>query len=221
MSSESSANMEEIQQFMGGNETPTKTSSLKRGGKYIKSGITSLLRIEIKNDNTSPTKEPNFIPTNSQPTKTLSIVAPETKDVDVSKICTTTAKTFPISILTLSPNKFKCIEKEMESQSPETRSPTKINVNRKGATPPTTPSPTKYAENISPRTLSSRKNVTFKDKSELCEVKVFKTVKCEECVFEFQSVEDLTEHVERLHRREWARCIICVKTVKPMEHFVI
>merc|ERR1711936_727238 len=74
----------------------------------------------------------------------------------------------------------------------------------------------------SPGISLSQKTVTFKENSKLCEIKVFQAVKCDFCTYEFRSKEELATHVETAHRkREGARCIICLKTVNPLEHFVI
>ena len=42
-----------------------------------------------------------------------------------------------------------------------------------------------------------------------------------ECGLEFPSMEFLRDHFERSHQREWVRCVICDKTLKHTEHFVI
>ena len=74
----------------------------------------------------------------------------------------------------------------------------------------------------SPGKSLSQKTVTFKENSKLCEIKVFQVAKCDYCAFEFRSKDELTKHVEMAHRkRNGARCIICLKTVNPLEHFVI
>merc|ERR1711936_922523 len=74
----------------------------------------------------------------------------------------------------------------------------------------------------SPGISLSQKTVTFKENSKLCEIKVFQAVKCDFCTYEFRSKEELATHVETAHRkREGARCIICLKTVNLLEHFVI
>ena len=36
-----------------------------------------------------------------------------------------------------------------------------------------------------------------------------------------ESLAQLEDHTERSHRRQWVKCLICVKTVKHTEHFVI
>ena len=46
-------------------------------------------------------------------------------------------------------------------------------------------------------------------------------ISCDECGLEFPSDLLLEEHRERSHQREWVKCLICVKTVKHREHFVI
>ena len=64
-----------------------------------------------------------------------------------------------------------------------------------------------------------KKSVTFFSKPEI--VLFVPAHKCEDCGLEFQTISGLEDHAERSHRREWVRCLICVKTVKHAEHFVI
>ena len=41
------------------------------------------------------------------------------------------------------------------------------------------------------------------------------------CGLELQSGAELGEHARTEHRSEWGECLICVKTVRHTEHFVI
>merc|ERR1719322_1313267 len=50
-------------------------------------------------------------------------------------------------------------------------------------------------------TGQSPKTVTFKQNFELCEIKIFLAVKCDKCTFEFQSQEELDEHLEKAHKK--------------------
>lgn len=68
-------------------------------------------------------------------------------------------------------------------------------------------------------TGSMKKSVTFISKPEI--VLFVPAHKCEDCGLEFETIFGLEDHAERSHRREWVRCLICVKTVKHAEHFVI
>ena len=81
------------------------------------------------------------------------------------------------------------------------------------------------ANNISNVSLSSRKSVSFKTEDELVEIIEIPSTKneiCGKCDSEFTSSRKLKDHIDRIHsKREWIRCIICEKTVKHEEHFVI
>ena len=65
---------------------------------------------------------------------------------------------------------------------------------------------------------SLKKTVTFAVAEVLC---YDPPISCEECGMEFPSNSLLRDHQERSHQREWVKCLICVKTVKHREHFVI
>ena len=80
-----------------------------------------------------------------------------------------------------------------------------------------------FSENVS---LLSRADSTVSKKSVSFtrepEVVLFEPAhKCAECGVEFVTVHELDDHFERYHQREWVKCLICVKTVKHKEHFVI
>ena len=79
-------------------------------------------------------------------------------------------------------------------------------------------SPVNRRESIT-STGSMKKSVTFISKPEI--VLFVPAHKCEDCGLEFETIAKLEDHVERSHRREWVKCLICVKTVKHSEHFVI
>ena len=66
----------------------------------------------------------------------------------------------------------------------------------------------------------SKKSVSFT--SEEPEVVIYSSgFQCGDCGLEFPCSRDRDEHLERCHLREWVKCLICVKTVKHKEHFVI
>ena len=68
-------------------------------------------------------------------------------------------------------------------------------------------------------TSSIKKSVSFISEPEV--VMYEPQHKCGECGLEFPSIDELDVHFERYHQREWVKCVICVKTVKHTEHFVI